>query len=73
MTHLSELDNTLFLINRGILQKKETFYSVTAMSVVNIGKYLLSMRLKQLRAVTRNCEIAKLAKCLANFQVCGES
>ena len=37
MTHLSELDNTLFLTNRGTLQKKETFYSVTAMRVVNIG------------------------------------
>ena len=37
MTHLSELDNTHFLTNRGILQKKETFYSVTAIRVVNIG------------------------------------
>ena len=37
MMHLSELDNTLFLTNRGILQKKEKFYFVTAMRVVNIG------------------------------------
>ena len=37
MTHLSELDNTLFLTNRDILQKKEAFYLVTAIRVVNIG------------------------------------
>ena len=37
MTHVSELDNTLMLTNSGILQKKETFYSVAAICVVNIG------------------------------------
>ena len=39
MTHLSELHNALFLTNRGIFLKKETFYSVTAIRVVYIGNY----------------------------------
>ena len=41
MMHLSELDNTLFLTNKSILQKKETFYSVAAIRVVNIGTKII--------------------------------
>ena len=38
--HLSEL-HTLFLTNRGILQKKETFYKVTA---IRVRKYYIRIR-----------------------------